>query len=251
MFNNILLNPELKGHRIVKDFTNKGGVRGYVEHPDHWEYTYFQLHPDDPNRFPQCLHRDRGYVIAAGWMKWESGLVQRNVALRGGQRYLCKAIFQPNVSFTGGTPPDWQATIRWRFWLDVKGGDPVYTDWTSTTKPSYGIEDEHLFVVEATQDVVVDYYFKVSCNWENNACDFNIYSLTMEEAPGDYGVPTYIGAGTAPAPVTQPPSQPEPPSQPTIPQEPIGGSSNEAEIEQIAQELRRLANRLDNLTGHG
>lgn len=198
MGTNVLLNPELKGFNTPpREFVDKNGNKGWMENPDHWEYVWTPMHEDDPNLVPQSLHRDRGYCIAAGWRVWEAGYVQRGVPLRGGQRYLAKAVFQPDVNFNAGQQPDLTA-VQWRFWIQTPdGSDKIWTEWQTTTKGQYKQQEEHLFVIESRRDMAVDFYFKARSIWASNVCDFNLYSLTLEDVPSDYGTPTYIGSPAA------------------------------------------------------
>lgn len=193
----ILKNPTLGGFKTVTHFTDNTGNVGSIEYPDHWEFVYTPRHADDPNRIPQSLHRDKGFVISAGYRQWEAGYLQRGVQLRKGQRYLAKAVFMPDVNFPPGAQPDLTA-IQWQFWLEG-GGDKIGSGWRSTGRGEYKREEETLFVVEAASDVAIDYAFKVKSDYAGNACDFNIYQLSLEEVPADYGgadVPR-IGTGAA------------------------------------------------------
>lgn len=192
---NILKNPTLSGFTLERYFTEKNGNTGAIEKPDHWEYVFSALHPEDPNMIPQSLHRDKGFVIAAGYRRWEAGYVQRGVQLRKGQRYLCKAVFMPDVNFPQGAQPDLTA-IQWQFWLEG-GGDKLASGWRSTGKGAYKQQEETLFVFEAASNLAVDYYFKVKSEWNGNVCDFNLYQLALEEVPSDYGGPDVPTIGAA------------------------------------------------------
>ena len=193
MGNNLLQNSELKGFNTPpREFIDKNGNKGWMENPDNWEYVWTPLHDDDPNLVPQSLHRDKGYVIAAGWRVWEAGYVQRGVRLRGGQRYVAKAAFQPDVNFNPGQQPDLTA-VQWRFWIEGEG-EKVWSEWQTTNQGQYKQQEEHLFVIEPRRDITVDVYFKARSTWASNVCDFNIRSITLEEVPSDFGEPTYIGS---------------------------------------------------------
>lgn len=220
MGNNILLNSELKGFNTPpREFVDKNGNKGWMENPDNWEFVWTPMHEDDPNLVPQSLHRDKGYCIAAGWRVWEAGYVQRGVRLRAGQRYVAKAAFQPDVNFTGGQQPDLTA-VQWRFWIEGEG-EKVWSEWQTTTKGQYKQQEEHLFVVEPRRDITVDVYFKARSTWASNVCDFNIYSLTMEEVASDFGDPVFIGSpqvGVATfSPIGGIPASTATPSVPTVP----------------------------------
>lgn len=227
---NILKNPTVNGFKLVRYFTENSGNTGAIENPDDWEYTAFSLYPDDPNRIPQSLHRAKGFVIAAGYRKWEAGYVQRGVPLTKGQRYLCKAVFMPDVNFSPGQPADLTA-IQWQFWMEG-GGDKIGSGWRSTGKGAYKQQEETLFVFEAASDMALDYYFKVKSDWEGNVCDFNLYELTLDAVPSDYGgagVPVLGASAKTPAPaldvvVTLPPGQTPSPDLPMGRIEPSGGS---------------------------
>jgi hypothetical protein len=216
MGNNILLNPELKGFNTPpREFVDKNGNKGWMENPDNWEFVWTPLHEDDPNLVPQSLHRDRGYCIAAGWRVWEAGYVQRGVHLHGGQRYVAKAAFQPDVNFTGGQKPDLTA-IQWRFWVEGEG-EKVWSEWQTTTKGEYKQEEEHLFVIEPRRDITVDVYFKARSTWASNVCDFNIRSITLEEVASDFGTPTYIGSPQSAEVANFSPVSSSTPSTPPVP----------------------------------
>lgn len=195
MGTNILQNSELKGFNTPpREFVDKNGNKGWMENPNNWEYVWTPMHEDDPNLVPQSLHRDKGYVIAAGWRVWEAGYVQRGLRLRAGQRYLAKANFQPDVNFNPGQQPD-LTSVQWRFWVEGEG-EKVWSEWQTTQKGQYKQQEEHLFVIEPRRDITVDLYFKARSIWAGNVCDFNIYSITLEEVPADFGEATYIGSPT-------------------------------------------------------
>jgi hypothetical protein len=224
------------------------GNKGYMENPDNWEYVYTPMHPEDPNLVPQSLHRDQGYVLAAGWRKWEAGYVQRGVTMRANQRYILKAVFAPHVGFQGTMPDDWRTQIQWHWFIEAGVGQAIQSEWSSTTQNSFGHDEEHLFVVQSPTDLIVNIYFKARSRFASNACDFNIKSLTMEEVPGDYGQATFIGSPTT-QPVTSPvTTTPQPSTQPTT--TPTSGGvlplSNE-QIDVIAGALRLLADALQTL----
>ena len=66
MMAQLLSNPNLDGFRTVTFFTDNENNTGAIEYPDNWEFVYTPMHPEDPNRIPQSLHRDRGFSISAG-----------------------------------------------------------------------------------------------------------------------------------------------------------------------------------------
>ncbi len=209
---NILKNASLQGFRLDRHFWDNSGNTGSIEFPTDWEFVVTPMHPDDPGRIPQSLHRDNGFVISAGYRSWEAGYVQRNVPLRGGQRYLAKAQFLPDVNFPPGQQEDLSA-IMWRFWIEQSGGGArVFKEWEMTSKGAFKQREECLFVFEAGSDMLVDYYFKARSVWPGNTCDLHVYALTLEEVPPDYGgagVPILGAASVAP---TAPPAPTETPS---------------------------------------
>jgi hypothetical protein len=204
---NILKNSTLSGFSPAEFFRDNTGNTGAIEHPNDWEYVFMRLHPEDPNLIPQSLHREKGFCISAGWRKWEAGFVQRGVALKGGQRYLAKAAFLPDVNFGPGEAGNIGA-VQWRFWIQG-GDDSAAQGWQSTSKGQFKQKEESLFVIEAASDMMVDFYFKAKSDWPDNTCDFNLYSLSLEEVAADYGGAnvTRIGEGGTAAPVTQPPTE--------------------------------------------
>lgn len=182
---NILKNPDLSNWHHHSHLFQKDGKVITIEEPEHWDYTYFAKHPDDPARIPASLHRENGFIISAPWLQWEAGYVQRGVQLKGGQRYLAKASIKPDVNFLN-TPVDLTA-VMWRFWIENTDGNKVYTEWQMTSQGRYKQDEEVLFVFEVASDMTADYYFKARSFYAGNDCDLWIYSLTLEEVPEDYG----------------------------------------------------------------
>jgi hypothetical protein len=197
---NILKNPTLSGFKTVTYFTDNDGNTGAIEYPDDWEFVYMALHPEDPNRIAQSLHRSKGFAISAGWRKWEAGYVQHGVQLKAGQRYLAKAAFFPDVNFAPGAEADLHA-VEWRFWIEGEG-DKVWQEWHSTGKGSYKQQEETLFVFEAARDITVDYYFKARSRFPGNVCDLNVQSLTLETVGADYGGANVPRIGKTAAPIS-------------------------------------------------
>lgn len=206
---NILKNSSLQGFRLDRHFWDNSGNTGSIEFPTDWEFVVTPMHPDDPGRIPQSLHRDHGFVISAGYRSWEAGYVQRNVPLRAGQRYLAKADFLPDVNFPPGQQEDLSA-IMWRFWIEQSGGGAhVFKEWEMTSKGAFKQREECLFVFQAAADILVDYYFKARSVWPGNTCDLHIYTLTLEEVPPDYGGPSVpvLGAASVVSSTPTPPSE--------------------------------------------
>src|SRR5262245_51568590 len=116
MFNNVLRNPELKGFTVAATFKDAKSNTHIVENPPEWEMISYPQNPDDPNELPNSFHRDFGFIINAPMFVWEGGYLQRNVQLRKGQRYLCKAAFTPDLRFVRETrPDDWRSVLEWQF----------------------------------------------------------------------------------------------------------------------------------------
>ncbi len=193
----IVTNPTLTGFSTPPvQITDASGNVGYIENPDGWQFVYL-AQADAKGNLPQSLHRDRGYVIAAGWRKWEAGYRQA-IRLRAGQRYLAKAVFMVNA--------DQKAGIEWRHSIVGQPSDYVHSSW-SRNPAGHKKEDEHLFVFEARQDMEANFTFWARSEWPDNECDFCVYLLTVEAVPADYGgsnVP-YIGTvQPTPTPVPTP-----------------------------------------------
>lgn len=201
MSDNILKNPTLAGFskppQVVVDAQGK---QQYIENPDHWRFIQEGNLNDDPHMIAQSLHRDRGYVIAAGWRRWKAGY-QQTATLQKGQRYVCKAVFATHVS-----PED--KRIDWRFEVVIDSRVVAASAWS--TGP-YKQEIDHLFVVEARADITVDLNFLARSQWADNACDFNVFAITMEKVAADYAGDQvqYVGSET-PAPEPEPEPEPTP-----------------------------------------
>jgi hypothetical protein len=260
---NLLKNPTLAGFRLGRYFTEQQGQVGTIEHPNDWEFIAFPRE-SDPEKLPQSLHRDRGFVIAAGYRAWEGGYMQRGIALTVGQRYLAKAVFKPDINFPGGQHVDLTA-VTWRFSISGAGGK-VEQDWQITGKGRYKEIEENLFVFQAAAPMQVDIAFMGRSVYGGNSADFNVYEIALEPVSADYGgaVVPVLGIPAA-VPVNPPASQPTPATvapaaQPVV--HPIGvpstadtivstatGPSGKslgdvltaAEIDQIAAGLRALA----------
>lgn len=210
MFNNVLKNPTLTGFKLIRVHTDKANNQRHVEYPDHWECVAWPKNPDDPDEVPASYHRDAGFGLAAGYMLWEAGYVQRGVVLRKGQRYLAKAVFVVNMAFhQGGYPPDWKAHIEWRFLFNDRGYQ-VESAWSGPSQPQYGVQEEALFVVEPVADIVIDFglIFR-SGRYPSTSGEILVRSIELLEVPSDYGAPTHIGnpqaaANSAPTAVSAP-----------------------------------------------
>ena len=193
MFNNILHNPTLAGFTLNRVHTDRANNQRPVEYPDGWEQISWNVNSDDVNEVPASFHRDVGYGLAAGFMKWEGGYVQRGVHLRGGQRYLAKAQFNVNMAFHQTPPPaDGYNHIQWRFLFNDQGYQ-VESVWESTTQNRFGADEEALFVVEAVNDIVVDFGLIFRSIHPSTAGEIHIKSIELLDVPADYGTPVIVG----------------------------------------------------------
>lgn len=207
-FTNVLTNPGLSGFTLVKTVVDKADNTRYIEYPDHWECVSWPQNPDDPNEIPASFHRDEGFGLAAGYMPWYGGYVQRGVRLRKGQRYLAKAIFHVNMALVDNTNTvDLQQTINWEFIFNDRGHQ-VNSHKMGAAKP-FGQEETALFVVEPVADITIDFGLIFGTKYGSTAGEVHIKRIELLEVPADYGQPTMIGNPDA-APV--PPPQPEPPA---------------------------------------
>ncbi|MEQ8674531.1 MAG: hypothetical protein RLP44_11260 [Aggregatilineales bacterium] len=193
MFNNILHNPTLAGFTLNRVHTDRANNQRPVEYPDGWEQISWHVNSDDPDEVPASFHRDVGYGLAAGFMKWEGGYVQRGVQLRGGQRYLAKALFNVNMAFHQTPPPeDGFSHIQWRFLFNDQGYQ-VESVWESTYQNRWGADEEALFVVEAVNDIVVDFGLIFRSIHPSTAGEIHIKSIELLDVPADYGTPVIVG----------------------------------------------------------
>lgn len=241
---NMLTNPTLSGFSLGRYFTDQSGNTGTIENPDHWEFVAYSRE-DDPEKLVQSLHRDRGFVMSAGYRKWEGGYVQRGITLQANQRYLAKAVYKPDVNFLPDHPVD-LGTVTWQF--RMMAGDTVLEEgWKQTGKGEYKHEEESLFVFEATSAVTIDYSFFARSIWASNACDFNVYELSLEAVPADYGgatVPTIGQAQTASQPSTPVVTTPTTTATPTatsLSDKKLSDVMSVAELEQVVAGLQSLA----------
>lgn len=249
---NVLSNPTLDGFSLGRYFTDKEGKVGTIENPNNWEFVALAKE-SDPNKLPQSLHRDRGFVISAGYRSWEAAYVQKGVQLQANQRYLARAIFKPDINFPGGQKADLTA-ITWRFRM-VAGDKVLEQDWTVTQKGQYKQEEIFEFVFETTETLTVEYQFWARSFYAGNDADVNVYQLTLEPVAADVGgsdVPKLGTAASAPAPVAKP-AEPVTSTETTTKDtetvetpaaksgKALGDVLTSAEIDEISASLRTLA----------
>lgn len=238
---NMLTNPTLKGFSLGRYFTEQGGQVGTIENPDNWKFITI-ARESDPEKLPQSLHRDRGFVIAAGYRAWEAAYTQGGIQLQANQRYLAKANFKPDINFPNQNVD--LTAVTWRFRITV--GDKVLEqDWDMTQKPQFKQDEVFQFVFEAKEDLTIEYQFWARSVYAGNAADFNVYQLSLEAIAADYGasiVPS-IGTGTS-TQVSTPTTETET-SDVTIASGTSDKSSDDAptaaEIDEIVASLRSLA----------
>lgn len=246
---NLLNNPTLAGFSLGRYFTEENGQVGTMENPNGWEFVATSRETD-PNKLPQSLHRDRGFVIAAGYRAWEGGYKQGGVQLQAGQRYLAKAVFKPDINFIGDVD---LTAITWRFRI-VSPLGTLEQEWQSTGKGQYKMDEENLFVFQSAQTQVIEYQFLARSVFAGNAADFNVYELALEPVMPDYGgavVPLLGGTTPTTAPVNTNVSASAP--APTTPVAPaittatgpsgksLGSVLTAGEIDTIVLGLRSLA----------
>jgi hypothetical protein len=181
---NLLNNPTLTGFTLGRYFTEKNGQVGTIENPPGWEFICYPREADDPNKLPQSLHRDRGFVIAAGYRAWEGGFVQKGIQVQANQRYRMKVLFKPDINFTENRID--LTAITWRFRVVTSSGQVIEQDWNMTKKPQFKLEEEHEFVFLSTQAQTIDLYFMVRSVYAGNVADFNIYEMFLEPVDANY-----------------------------------------------------------------
>lgn len=254
---NLLTNPTLSGFRLGRHFHERDGKVGTIEHPDAWEFIAIPKE-DDPEKLPQSLHRDDGFVISAPWRAWEAGYVQRNIQLQANTRYLAKARLKADVNFSGGQTPDFTA-ITWRFRV-VADMETLEQDWTMTSQSELKQIEDHAWTFQTRGAATIDFFFMARSFYAGNDCDFWIYELVLEAvgaADQQAAIPTLR---TRPQrPVIANPARPTTPTSPTQPEtltelKEITGESGRTladvvsneEIDQIAAGLRALAMQTSN-----
>lgn len=249
---NLLTNPTLTGFSLGRYFTSKDGKTGTIENPNNWEFVAIPRDPD-PGKLPQSLHRDRGFVIAAGYLSWEAAYVQKGIQLEAKQRYLARAVFKPDINFPPGQRVDLTA-ITWRFRM-VAGDKVLEQDWDMTHKGKYKQEEVFEFTFETTEALTVEYQFWARSFYAGNVADFDVYQLSLEPVDASVGgdkVPVLGTPKAAPAPVQAPPPESTdatiPSTSKTGAPASTGGSGKAlgdvldgAEIDEIAASLRALA----------
>lgn len=238
---NILTNPTLSGFSLGRYFTEQNGKTGTIENPDDWKFITI-ARESDPEKLPQSLHRDRGFVIAAGYRSWEAAYAQGGVQLQANQRYMAKANFKPDINFPNQNVD--LTAVTWRFRMTA-GDEVLEQDWDMTQKGRLKQDEEFQFVFEAKEALTIEFQFWARSVYAGNAADFNVYQLSLEAVSADYGatiVPS-IGTGTSTPASTTETSDATIPSgtDATIPSSPSNAAPTAAEIDEIVASLRSLA----------
>lgn len=262
---NLLSNPTLSGFSLGSYFTEANGQVGTIENPTGWEFVCYPRE-SDPNKLPQSLHRDRGFVIAAGYRAWEGGYVQKGIQLQAGQRYLMKVQFKPDINFTDGKED--LTAVTWRFRIASSTGQTLEQPWQTSGKGRYKQDEENLFVFYSTEAQTVDFYFMVRSVYAGNVADVNIYLMALEPVDSLYGGAHVPILGNIPAPsssASTPPPTPimtgpiidsammaaVAPSLTATNGKDLGSVLSPSEIDTIATGLRELAKQVNPTAGAG
>lgn len=200
---NLLNNPSLAGFSLGRYFTEQNGQVGTIENPNGWEFVCYPREAD-PNKLPQSLHRDRGFVIAAGYRAWEGGYLQKGIKIQANQRYVMKALIKPDVNFPNNREDI--TAVTWRFRVVSASGQAIEQDWNMTSKGRLKQEEETTFVFESAEEQSVDFYFMGRSVYAGNAADFNVYLLSLEPVDASFGATHVPILGNASATASTPAS---------------------------------------------
>jgi hypothetical protein len=262
---NLLTNPSLAGFSLGRYFTEQHGQVGTMENPTGWEFIAYPRE-SDPEKLPQSLHRDRGFVIAAGYRAWEGGYVQKGIQLEAKQRYLMKAQFKPDINFLDNRED--LTAITWRFRVVSSSGQTLEQDWAMTSKPYFKQDEEHSFVFYSAEAQTVDFYFMARSVYAGNSADFNVYFLSLEPVDVNYGgasvpilgaIPMAASAATPPpTPIINSPiitnASPPPAASATIAGpggKDLGSVLTVGELDTIVRGLRELAQQVSPTVAEG
>jgi hypothetical protein len=196
-FINILKNPNLLGCNDIGTRLPSGYYAIDIEMPDHWELAAYPKADDgDVQKLPGSLRKREGYALHVQHWKWEGGYLQRDIELKFGQRYLCKAVFQldvdiANIDFIGD---GWKEAVEWQFVIHADG-QAYRSPWMQTNRASGKLRkiEEALFVVQPARDMTVAYQFLLRSRWGNVLGDITHHALRLEQVPATYGTPMIIG----------------------------------------------------------
>jgi|GEM_PF-6057996 len=187
---NLITNPNMGNWKHVRYFTDQEGKTGTIEAPESWEFVYVPRE-SDPNKIPQSLHRDNGFVMSAGYRAWESGYKQSAIQVSGGQRYRLKARIKADVNFPGGQAPDLTA-ITWRFTVESSAGK-LEQDWAITSKAQTKQTEEFVYIFDIEEAMSLDVTFWGRSFYAGNDCDFWVYEISLDAIPKDGAIVDKLG----------------------------------------------------------
>ncbi len=240
---NLIQNPTFGNWQHIRYFTDQENKIGTIEAPTHWDFVYIPKE-SDPNKIPQSLHRDNGFVISAGYRAWEAGYKQHNLPLQAGQRYQLKARIKADVNFPGGQNPD-RTAITWRFTVESDKG-ALQPDWAITSHQQTKQIEDFTYIFDVEEDMTAAITFWGRSFYAGNDCDFWMYEVTLEPVAKNNAIVDKIGSVNAtppaidPTPIIEP--DPTPPENPQAMDKSLGDVTlSVAEVDLIADALRTLA----------
>lgn len=189
---NLIQNPNMGNFKLDKYFTDQQGKDGTIEVPEHWDFVYIPRE-SDPNKIPQSLHRDNGFIMSAGYRAWEAGYKQSGIHLTKG-RYRLKARFKADVNFAGGQAPDLTA-ITWRFTVESSAGK-LEPNWAMTGTGKTKQTEDYVYIFEIEEDLAIDATFWGRSFYAGNDCDFWVYEVSLEEIDKDNALVDTLGTAS-------------------------------------------------------
>ena len=232
---NALKNSTLSDARLAAAFPNNGPV-GAIHIPADWLYVYEvngqtrtldrvpageqpQWFTDRPPQAQPANPFETGTYLETTSYTGVGGFRQR-VQVRGGQRYVARALY--TVFVVANEPADDVVRLQTRI---THSGGVTGNDWTYVPAARYRQPAETLTpVVEATGDGDVLFDFIAEIRYPLVAVKVVIHQLFLNEVAADYGTAVRIAPiGFTPQPPTPqpPPATPTPlPPAPTLPPQP-------------------------------
>ena len=189
---NMIQNPNMGNWRHVSYFTDLENKTGTIEAPENWDFVYVPRE-SDPNKIPQSLHRDDGFVMSAGYRAWEAGYKQSGIQLTKG-RYRLKARIKADVNFPGGQAPDLTA-ITWRFTVESSIGK-LEPNWVMTSAGATKQTEDFFYVFELEEDLAVDVTFWGRSFYAGNDCDFWVYEVVLEPVDKNGAIVDTLGTAS-------------------------------------------------------
>lgn len=192
-FENILKNPTLKGHVIVRRIQNGG----YIEQPDNWLYY---TRADNPDITAQSLHIDNGgYKLSWGWLANTRFGYTQKVQVEAGQRYLAKADLVFHYQSTTAQFKTSDLAARWF----VEGTQTIYLNQVS---PDDSKNKTLMSVFQPAASGEITLRLEVESRFATHTCDLQIAGMWLEKVPADYGTPIFVyPIAVSPPPVPEPP----------------------------------------------